>query len=186
MTYVSELKHFLQHWDDPFIEVAEGEEFAVGALGNINTAGNAQCADSPIFTKYHRYLKRSLELGVRDLVTAFILKYNLITYSSCQGHPATAESEMRCRYIAFIPKDEVDYQRVDEILQYFMHAVNAEFSTHPVQIAMGKDDVESEEITMPALTFFFVPISDNISETVYFQEVEPIYRRTVDLINAVT
>lgn len=75
MTYLSGLQALIDSWEDPFIEPDPTDVFQQSPAGNINRDGTSACADSPIFVKYHRYFKRSLEVGVRDLTIALILKF---------------------------------------------------------------------------------------------------------------
>ena len=110
MTEFSDFKSFVDSWEDRFVEVTEFDIFKQSPQGNINSDGTTACCDSAIFTKYHRYFKRSIEQGVRDLTIALILKLNCITYSSCQGHFSREDAGMRQRYVAVMPRDEEEYQ----------------------------------------------------------------------------
>ncbi|MGB3509203.1 MAG: hypothetical protein WBA93_08160 [Microcoleaceae cyanobacterium] len=173
MTEFSDLKSFLDSWEDRFVEVTEFDIFQQSPNGNINTTGTAACCDSPIFTKYHRYFKRSIEPGVRDLTIALILKLNCITYSSCQGHLSTEDAAMRPRYVAVMPRNEEEYERLFNIFNQIAELANYQFTNNPVKVVVGNDNLESEAGVTKCLTLFFV--SDNVGEAEYFREIEPVY-----------
>lgn len=183
MTYLSGLQALIDSWEDPFIEPDPTEVFQQSPAGNINRDGTSACADSPIFVKYHRYFKRSLEVGVRDLTIALILKFNCITYSSCQGHPGTSDAIMRPRYIAIVPRHPQEYQTLFKLLHHLADQTNAAFPQSAVKVVIGNDLLESDDrAPTPCLTLFFQPTDGN--ETRYFQEVEPIYQFVLTLVQS--
>lgn len=211
MTYLSGLKQFIASWNDPFVSVdlTDYNLFKTSPEGNINSEGTSACCDSPSVPKYYRYFKKAIEPGVRDLAIALILKLDCITYSSCQGHRATNTSSalaswgkstqtsaiMRQRYVAILPRDAEDYQRLFKILNDLADSTNASFPNSSVKIAIANDLVESEDCQMPGLVFSFVdvsvfsplelPLPARIvsDENLYFREIEPVYRHVVELIN---
>ncbi|NEQ36616.1 MAG: hypothetical protein F6K40_10150 [Okeania sp. SIO3I5] len=181
MTEFSDLKSFVDSWEDRFVEVTEFDIFKQSPNGNINTDGTAACCDSPIFTKYHRYFKRSIEPGVRDLTIALILKLNCITYSSCEGHFSTKDAVMRQRYVAVMPRDEEEYQCLFNTFNQIAELTNERFSNNPVKVVMGNDNLELEGKVIKCLTLFFV--SNNADEAEYFREIEPVYDYVLENIN---
>lgn len=183
MTEFSDLKSFVDSWEDRFVEVTEFDIFKQSPNGNINAEGTAACCDSPIFTKYHRYFKRSIEPGVRDLTIALILKLNCITYSSCQGHLSTKNAVMRQRYVAVMPRDQEEYERLFQIFNQIAESTNYYFANNPVKVVVGNDNLESEGKTTKCLTLFFV--SNNVDEVEYFREIEPVYNYVLQQVNHV-
>ncbi|MGD1808829.1 hypothetical protein ACP6PL_25785 [Dapis sp. BLCC M126] len=183
MTEFSDLKSFVDSWEDRFVEVTEFDIFKHSANGNINTDGTAACCDSPIFTKYHRYFKRSIEPGVRDLIIALILKLNCITYSSCQGHFSTKDSAMRQRYVAVMPRNDDEYQQLFNTFNQIAKLTNYQFTENPVKVVVGNDNLESEGKTTKCLTLFFV--SNNANESEYFREIESVYNYVIQQINQI-
>lgn len=181
MTEFSNLNSFVDAWEDRFVEVTEFDIFQQSPNGNINTDGTAACCDSPILTKYHRYFKRSIEPGVRDLTIALILKLNCITYSSCQGHCSTANTPMRQRYVAVMPRNEEEYQQLFNTFNQIAELTNNHFFDNPVKIVVGNDNLESEGKTTKCLTLFFV--SNNGDESEYFREIEAVYKYVLQQIN---
>lgn len=182
MTYLSGLQALIDSWEDPFIEPDPADVFQQSPQGNINREGTAACADSPIFVKYHRYFKRSLELGVRDLTIALILKFNCITYSSCQGHPSAPGTPMRPRYIAIVPRNPQEYEFFFKLFHHLADIANAGFPHSEIKVVIGSDILESDDrAPTPCLTLFFAPTGTN--ETHYFQEVEPIYQFVLTQVN---
>ncbi|MDJ0555335.1 MAG: hypothetical protein QNJ68_13005 [Microcoleaceae cyanobacterium MO_207.B10] len=181
MTEFNDLKSFLDSWEDRFVEVTEFDIFQQSPNGNINTDGTAACCDSPIFTKYHRYFKRSIEPGVRDLTIALILNLNCITYSSCQGHLSTKDAVMRQRYVAVMPRDEEEYERLFNIFNQIAESTNYHFAKNPVKVVIGNDNLESEGKSTKCLTLFFV--SDDVDESEYFREIQPVYNYVLQQVN---
>ncbi|MCT7957459.1 hypothetical protein [Laspinema palackyanum] len=181
MTYFSGLKEFIASWDDRFVDENPAETFRESPLGNINTDGTAACADSPILSKYHRKFKKSIEPGVRDLTIALILKFNCITYSSCQGHLATSKSQMRPRYVGILPRDLTEYHSLFEQLKTVADLTNTRLAQNPVQVVLTPDTLESENCVMPCFNLFF--ISQSADEATYFQEVEGVYQTFLKLVS---
>ncbi len=181
MTEFSNLKSFVNTWEDRFVEVTEFDVFKESPQGNINSNGTAVCCDSPVFTKYHRYFKRSIELGIRDLIIALILKLNCITYSSCQGHFSTTDVPMRPRYVAVLPRDAQEYERLLTIFSQIAALTNVQFPNHPVKVVVGNDNLESEDEVKKCLTLFFVLNHGNEAE--YFREIEPVYNYVLQQVN---
>jgi hypothetical protein len=182
MTYFSGLRDFINSWDDPFVETHPDEVFRQSPQGHINADGTAVCGDSPIFSKYHRYFKRSIEVGVKDLTVALIRKFDCITYSSCQGHRSTFNAVMRPRYVGILPRNQDEFQRLLLSLQLLVNLVNSHFPHSPVVLTLGQDLVESEDLNLPGLTVFFEPVTPD--EDVYFQIVDEIYNYLLLLINS--
>jgi hypothetical protein len=181
MTEFSDLKSFVDSWEDRFVEVTEFDVFKNSPKGNINSDGTATCCDSPIFTKYHRYFKRSIEEGIRDLTIALILKFNCITYSSCQGHFSTEDVGMRQRYVAVMPRDEEEYQHLFNSFNQIAELTNKRFSDHPVKVFVGNDNLKSEGKVTKCLTLFFV--SNNADEAEYFRGIKPVYNYVLQQVN---
>lgn len=180
MTFLSGLKEFIESWEDRFVEPTELDRVRESPQGNINSEGTSACGDSPTFPKYHRYFKKSLEPGVRELAIALIQKFDCITYSSCQGHFSTPDAAMRPRYVAILPRNEEEYQRLFNILNHLAKLTNSLVPNSAVTVAIGEDRVESEECVMSGLTLFFVSTTSN--EEIYFQEVEIVSKKVVELI----
>ena len=181
MTYLSRIEEFIANWDDRFVEVNPDEVFKQSPQGNINTDGTSACCDSPALSKYHRYFKKSIELGVRDLTVALILKFNCITYSSCQGHFSTPDAAMRPRYVAILPRDDNDDRRLLQIFQDLADLTYSQLPANPVKVVLGSDILESETCTMPGITLFFVSNSV-LPETTYFNELEKVYTHLLQII----
>ena len=181
MTYLSGIKEFIQSWDDCFVEVTDTDIFATSPQGNINSDGTSACYNSPVFTKYHRYFKKSLELGVRELAIALILKFNCITYSSCQGHAATNDAAMRPRYVAILPRNPQEYERFFNLFHHLAKLTNQEIPNNSVKVAIGEDPLESEDCVMPGITLFF--LYDQSDEALYFQDVEITYQTLLEILN---
>jgi len=181
MTYLSGIQEFIQSWNDCFVEVTESDVFATSAQGNINSDGTSACYNSPVFPKYHRYFKKSLELGIRELAIALILKFNCITYSSCQGHHSTPDAVMRPRYVAILPRNPEEYQRFFNLFHHLANLTNQQIPGNSVRVAIGDDTLESEDGAMPGITIFFV--SDISDEEVYFQDVEIAYQKLLQVVH---
>ncbi|KOR34403.1 MULTISPECIES: hypothetical protein [Planktothricoides] len=180
MTFVSGVKEFIQSWDDCFVEVTETDVFATSPQGNINSEGTSACYNSAIFPKYHRYFKKSLEAGIRELAIALIRKYNCITYSSCQGHATTNDAVMRQRYVAILPRTPQEYERFFNLFHHLAKLTNQQIADNSVKVAIGDDPVESEDGVMPGITLFFV--ADHKDETLYFHDVEIAYQKVLEIV----
>lgn len=185
-TYLSGVKDFIKSWDDPFVGEFAGEKGAdvirESAQGHINTDGTSACYNSPAFTKYHRKFKKSIELGVRDLTVALILKFNCITYSSCQGHRSSEKAVMRQRYVGILPRNQGEYEYLCGLFQNLAVLANSLSGDSPVQVYVQEDTLESENCVMPCFNLFFVGVRGD--EETYFQEVEAVYQKFISLVNS--
>jgi uncharacterized protein len=56
------------------------------AEGRRVSGGDSACGVGPALTPNHPAFHESLEPGIRPLVIALVSTWNLVTYSSCQGH----------------------------------------------------------------------------------------------------
>ncbi len=177
-TYLSGIKEFIASWDDPFVEEKEGEIIRESGEGHINTDGTTACFNSPIFTRYHRKFKRSLEAGIRELATILILKFNCITYSSCQGHFSTPDAVMRQRYVGIIPRNDNEYQKVKKLLLDLAEQTNAQIPGSCVRLWVDEDQVNSEDCSLPCLHLFFVGVDGD--EKRYFTDVEIVYKKLLE------
>lgn len=176
-TYLSGLKQFIASWDDPFVEEKQGEIIRESKEGHINTDGTTACFNSPIFTRYHRKFKRSLESGIRELATVFILKFKCITYSTCQGHFSTPDAVMRQRYVGIIPRNEKEYDSIKNLLLKITEETNAQISTGCVRLCVHEDRIDSEDCSLPCLHLFFVGIEGD--EHSYFHDLESVYQQVL-------
>jgi hypothetical protein len=180
MTYLSGLKDFISSWDDRFVSETDWDTFRESPQGHINRDGTSACSDSPIFSKYHRKFKKSIELGVRELTVAVILKFNCITYSSCQGHFSTADAVMRQRYVGVVPRNEKEYQDLFNLFQGLALLTNAQVADTSVRVFVQEDTLASEDYIMPCLNLFFVPVAGD--EETYFRDLEVVYKKLLDII----
>jgi hypothetical protein len=181
MNYLSGLKAFIDAWDDPFVEASETDRVLKSPQGNLNSEGTSECYGSPALTKYHRWFKKSIEPGVRDLTIALIQKFNCITYSSCQGHFSTADSVMRQRYVGMVPRTDTEYQALSEKLHKLANLTNSQLKNHSVQVVIYENTLESEGLVWRCLNLFFV--SQFEDEARYFQEIEPVYQTVLRVLN---
>ncbi len=181
-TYLSGVKDFIKSWDDPFVEETGADVIRESSQGHINTDGTSACYNSPAFTKYHRKFKKSLELGVRDLTVALILKFNCITYSSCQGHRSTDDAVMRQRYVGILPRNKAEYEYLYGLFQSLAALANSLSGDSPVQVYIQEDTLESENCVMPCFNLFFVGVRGD--EETYFQEIEAVYQKLIGIVNA--
>ncbi|NEP47179.1 MAG: hypothetical protein F6K35_51555, partial [Okeania sp. SIO2H7] len=104
------------------------------------------------------------------------------TYSSCQGHYATPDAIMRQRYVAILPRDAEDYQRLLNILNDIAEQTNSHFYSNPVKVAIAEDKIKSEDCEMTGLVFSFVSVF--YEEHIYFRELEPVYNYVLKLVNS--
>lgn len=84
---ITNLKAFLRAWDhhdDPFNSVEA--RFKTGSMGNINMSGDPSDIYGPIVSKWQPNFIATIESGIRELVSILINEFDLVTYSSCEGH----------------------------------------------------------------------------------------------------
>ncbi|MBX3190380.1 MAG: hypothetical protein KF819_25495 [Labilithrix sp.] len=111
---VAGLEEFRAAWDvakaRPRHDPQDNQE---SADGHINIEGNARCMSAAIYTPADAEFARALEPGVRPLVEHLVDALDCITYSSCEGHPPTADGyTMRVRHVGILPRDAADRDRI--------------------------------------------------------------------------
>lgn len=83
----SNLLGFLEAWSDPD---HERNHMQVASLttagGRITGLHDPAPGRGPLVAKHHPRFAELLEPGVRDMVLRLVTTWNLVTYSSCEGH----------------------------------------------------------------------------------------------------
>lgn len=83
----SNLLGFLEAWSDPDHERNHIDvEDLLTPDGRITELHDPAPGRGPLVTRHHPRFKALLEPGVRDLVLRLVTTWNLVTYSSCEGH----------------------------------------------------------------------------------------------------
>jgi hypothetical protein len=115
--YVTDLGVFITRWNTHEEQQYPAlDRVVVGVAGNINYTGEPACSSSLMLTRWHPNFSDVVEPGVRDLVAVLIERLDCITYSSCEGHPATETSEMRCRHVGIVARSRHELERFKGVL----------------------------------------------------------------------
>lgn len=114
---VTGLADFRAEWDRKRPSARAAATVAEGDHGHINVEGSASCLSGAIFTPADPEFLRSIEEGIRPLVTLLVEDLDCITYSSCEGHPPAGEARMRVSHVGILPRDDADRARIRAALE---------------------------------------------------------------------
>jgi hypothetical protein len=114
-------RQFMHRWD--FFKTREAPS-AHGRMriasrtsgrGNINIGGTESSSLSAIYVASQDGFLLTIEPGVRSLVSLLAYSFDLITYTSCEGHtyPDGRRPDVRC--VGVLPRDKAELQRVSEL-----------------------------------------------------------------------
>lgn len=76
-------------------------------LGNRNVLGSALETEAYSYVPSQAGFSDALEPGIRELVLFLVKRLQVITYSSCQGHPASQASPFRAAHVGILSDVEV-------------------------------------------------------------------------------
>jgi hypothetical protein len=150
-----------------------------GAGGHRNLSGSPT-APAVIFPRRHPQFEDSLEPGVRELVLALIKRFDCVTYSSCEGHPALDGTVARERAVDILPRDDGEHRRLRAGLRSCVR-----YARRPedgVDLRLTGEQLDTEEGPMSALGLAFV--ARERSYAAYRAAVEPVYARLLTAIAA--
>lgn len=75
-------------------------------LGNRNARGSARDTEAYSYVPSQAGFSDALEPGIRELVLFLVNRLRVITYSSCQGHPASQGSPFRAAHVGILSEVE--------------------------------------------------------------------------------
>jgi uncharacterized protein DUF4254 len=159
--YVQGLKLFMDTWDGRATRAHDGPQVnQFGTNGNINTQGASNCFSSALSTPRDPGFGSYLEPGIRPLVMQCIDSLQCITYSSCEGHPSTEDSELRLRHVGIVPRDHDEYIMLQLVLRRFAAAANIATADASRVIVWVRDvELDSDSLPpRPALDIVFAPV----------------------------
>lgn len=134
INYLTTLDDFLVRWDQPASLTASGRRVRGPAGGG-----------APVYARHHPRFHESLEAGVRPLVLALVEHFDCVTYSSCEGHPASRRRVMRPLHVGVVGRTAAEHARLREQLQSLIRRVQSRTFVRgaSVRVEVGKLDSES-------------------------------------------
>lgn len=181
--YLSNVKAFIANWDSAGALTDERNAlYGVSAYGNINTSGDHAEKSAPILCPAHPKFFEVIEPGVHELVRTLVGKFNLITYTSCEGH-SYPEGIAECneRNVGILPRSNTELEQVIDLFWDVEQAVELLTRNEPVYFETVATVVESDDCTFPAVDIFFRK-RETVPWDKYFAHVDQLYMRVVGIL----
>ncbi len=94
---------FLARWRGSSPDsAADAQLVRESPLGNRNVRGSARDTEAYSYVPSQAGFSHALEPGIRELVLFLVHRLQVITYSSCQGHPASPASPFRAAHVGIL------------------------------------------------------------------------------------
>lgn len=153
---ITDLQSFIASWANPDSERNKNDVVIHKTeYGNINSTGEIGNYEGYALTKNHGQFLMSIEEGIRELVVLLIEKFNLITYTSCEGHfYKTSNISPVERHVGFIIPEK-EGQNVLEKLQAAADKVNDGNFISAVKIVIRNEKILSSGKWTDTTEIFF-------------------------------
>lgn len=168
-----DIENFIKEWDDPRTCQNRGDiSINTSEVGNINIAGSAADTVSYMLTIHDERFYHFIEPGIRPLVRSLILRFNCITYSSCEGHISAGNIPHTYRHVGILPRDDNELILFESALQKMVSSANdiTAFADplNNVFIILNKNRIDYEgNRKRDCLDLNFIPIIPD--EVLYFK-----------------
>jgi hypothetical protein len=177
INHITNLKAFLRAWDhpdDPFNSVEA--RFKTGSMGNINMSGEPRDICGPIVSKWQPNFIATIEPGVRELVSILINEFDLVTYSSCEGHnyPLSSLAQPTRRRVGILPRTEEEFEEIKVVFDLAAHKTNARMRQHAV-IVLAKQRVLTTEADARRCLSIIFDLSQGSNYSQYFLDIDAVY-----------
>lgn len=114
---MASIPDFLKVWDFPSSTIHYEVHLVSGPEGNISEGGDLENPSATILSSGHPQFNEAVEIGVRDLVSTLVERFNCITYSSCQGHRLPGVHCLRPRNVGILCRDQFEQQLIHNFLR---------------------------------------------------------------------
>lgn len=153
-------------------------DFVISEGGNINIDTTAACNISLILTRWHPSFLSCIEPGVRELVDMLVARWDCVTYSSCEGHRATADEPARVRHVRMVSRSAAEHASLGVKLEQLVLLTNAASAGDNVVVVWQEATVCSTHgLEAPGLDLVFAPRSE--IGLLYWRDLESAYRLAV-------
>lgn len=181
--YLSNVKAFIANWDSGgALTDGRNAQHSVSVYGNINTSGAHDEKSAPILCPAHPKFFEVIEPGVHELVRILVSKFDLITYTSCEGH-CYPEGIAECneRNVGILPRSNAELEQVIDLFWHVEQSVELSTRNEPVYFETVATVVESDDCKFPAVDVFFRK-RETVPWKKYFAHVDQLYMRVITLL----
>jgi hypothetical protein len=176
---------FFAHREAPSARGAMKNATHQSSAGNLNIAGTDSSSASVIFVQSQDGFLEAIEPGVRRLVALLAHEWDLITYTSCEGHRYEGNREPDVRSAGILPRNAVEEAKWTSILCDMTEHWNSCNPDSPVIATVLSTVLLDGTAELPALDLIFVKRSE-ASWSQYFGCLDPYTDRFVEALAAWT
>jgi uncharacterized protein len=169
INYLGGVRGLLERWDSGGRVLVERPVMA-SAGGNLNIHGSASDTAAHTFTPHEPQFLGSLEPRIRPLVVALINTMNCVTYSSCEGHPATPHSPARPASVDLLPRHPEEAVQQHAALSRLADRAMACYASREVGVHVAAGTLDSED--GPHLCVNLQFLSATGDEAAYFAAID--------------
>lgn len=162
---------FLRTWDEEAaIDTIKSD--GASSSSHINIDGDLYNPTGEIHLPSERCFFEAIEAGVKELVKLLVLKFGVVTYSSCEGHLLPDDS-IRLRSVGLLPRSTDERDWIISFLKPVAEIANMASCSH-VGVIISQDILKSDHQFYETVEINFVP--DVLSTKAYFIQTESSYK----------
>jgi uncharacterized protein len=171
VNYLGGIRGLLERWDGGDRGLEEKARPVIASSGgNLNIHGSASDTAAYIFAPHEPQFLGSLEPRIRPLVVALTDAMDCITYSSCQGHPATPHSPSRPASVGLLARHPEEGVKRYAVLSRLADRAMAGAVNREVCVRVTAGTLDSDDGPYPCVDLEF--LSTTGDEAAYFAAID--------------
>lgn len=170
---------FLASWEDT-AHSRNRDVVALGItpVGNINQTGELGDYRGHALSRWHPQFEASLEPGIRSLVCLLVRRFNVVTYTSCEGHAYQGLPLKPVeRHVGVLPLTSEQRVYLQALFESIGSDINRRYRRGAVRLVTVTHTLDVEAGSRAVLTLFFR--RRRASWASYFRELDQVYRDTL-------
>ncbi|MFI2238222.1 radical SAM protein [Streptomyces chrestomyceticus] len=181
---MADVQGFLTRWNDPTLP-RPPVRLRTSVHGNINTVGLPGVHEADDLDPAHPQWHQAIEPGVRSLVDVCAVRWECVTYDSCQGHRSPEAGQAAApRRVGLLPRDRDEYTAVAGALCRSVTAATPHLPS-AVEVEVGRADLTCEQSgrTYPVLDLVMRRAEDHTWDD-YFEHLDAATTTVVRALDA--
>lgn len=126
--------------------------------GNLNIRGTNYASTSTMFISRQDGFLDVVEKGVRAWVELFAIAYDMITYTSCEGHDYGNAIPPDQRHVGIIPRSDAEYRICRDFFMAVAEHWNRTGQNHCSEAAIMEGRLRDRDADLPTLDFYLIKI----------------------------
>jgi uncharacterized protein len=179
VNYLGGVRGLLERWKCGGRALDE-KTVTAGATGNLNIHGSTSDTAAYIFAPHEPQFLGALEPRIRPLVVALIDAMGWVTYSSCQGHPATTHSPSRPAAVGLLARHPEEAARQHAVLSRLAKRASACAANRDVCVRVTGGTLETEDGPYPCVDLQFHSTTGD--EAAYFAVIDDVVASLTRLV----